>query len=179
MRMQAEKEGDSEERPHVLIVGAGCTGALVAAMIPREAARRGRARPRMSVWEWGRGPAGRMTSFWADVDGERVVADVGAQVISLRDPQRLPEWMEPHVMAADGLGLAATEERDSSWFHFCTPSGLPALQRASLQEAQPDELNFNRRVVELKRGAGLWQAGFAGERGGRRPVGSQEGAVKN
>ena len=108
-----------------------------------------------------------MTSFWADVAGERVVADVGAQVISLRDPQRLPEWMEPHVMAADGLGLSATEEREPSWYHFCAPGGLPSLQRASLQEAH------NRRVVELTGSGGEWQAGFAGERGGRRPVGSQ------
>lgn len=161
----------------MLIVGAGCTGALIAALIPREAARRGRPRPRVSVWEWGRGPAGRMTSFWADVAGERVVADVGAQVISLRDPQRLPEWMEPHVMAADGLGLSATEEREPSWYHFCAPGGLPSLQRASLQEAQPDELCFNRRVVELTGSGGEWQAGFAGERGGRRPVGSQAFSV--
>ena len=89
--MQGGKDGESQAPPHVLIVGAGCTGALLAAMIPREAARRGRARPRVSVWEWGRGPAGRMTSFWADLQGQRVIADVGAQVISLKDPKRLPE----------------------------------------------------------------------------------------
>lgn len=63
----------------VLVVGAGCTGALVAALLPEVARRRGRAAPRVAVWEWGRGPAGRMTSFWSESHGARVVADVGAQ----------------------------------------------------------------------------------------------------
>ena len=66
----------------ILVIGAGCTGALVAALLPLEAQRRGAPKPRVSVWEWGRGPAGRMTSFWTERDGARVVADVGAQAWS-------------------------------------------------------------------------------------------------
>lgn len=58
--------------PRVLVVGAGCTGALTAAFLRREARRRcsseeGKDGLILSVWEWGRGPAGRMSSFWTEI----------------------------------------------------------------------------------------------------------------
>ena len=76
------KGSDGADESDILVIGAGCTGALVAALLPLEAQRRGVPKPRVSVWEWGRGPAGRMTSFWSERDGARVVADVGAQAWS-------------------------------------------------------------------------------------------------
>lgn len=79
---QGSDGADGDEKSDILVIGAGCTGALVAALLPLEAQRRGVPKPRVSVWEWGRGPAGRMTSFWSERDGARVVADVGAQAWS-------------------------------------------------------------------------------------------------
>eukprot|EP00434_Breviolum_minutum_P042946 symbB.v1.2.038250.t1/scaffold5887.1/size22752/2 len=150
----------------ILVVGAGCTGALVAALLPLAARRRQRPKPQVAIWEWGRGPAGRMTSFWTEGNGGRVVADVGAQVISLEDPQRLPRWMQEEVMVAENL--AQNNERNPEWFHFYAPGGLPSLQRASLAEAQPTELHFNRRVMSLKYSEGCWWASYS-EKGRRSP----------
>ena len=79
---KGSKGSDGADESDILVIGAGCTGALVAALLPLEAQRRGVPKPRVSVWEWGRGPAGRMTSFWSERDGARVVADVGAQAWS-------------------------------------------------------------------------------------------------
>eukprot|EP00929_Paragymnodinium_shiwhaense_P041167 TRINITY_DN21393_c0_g1_i3.p1 TRINITY_DN21393_c0_g1~~TRINITY_DN21393_c0_g1_i3.p1 ORF type:complete len:545 (-),score=102.56 TRINITY_DN21393_c0_g1_i3:44-1507(-) len=167
-------DDDDASLPRVLLVGAGCTGALTAALLRRETARR-RVAHRMTVWEWGRGPAGRMSSFWTEVGGERVLADVGAQVISLRDPADLPDWISPIVLEAGSSGLARTDERRHDWRHFHVPAGLSSMQRASLEAAQPDELHFNRRLLELGPGsARRWRVGYAGERGGRRPAGYEE-----
>jgi len=155
-------------------VGAGCTGALTAAFLQRGAVQSGNAH-RLTVWEWGRGPAGRMSSFWTEVGGERVLADVGAQVISLRDGANLPEWIKPFVVDASGSGLAITDERQHTWHHFHAPAGMSSIQRASLEDAQPDELHFNRRLLELTPGSSCrWRAGYSGERGDRRPAGHEE-----
>lgn len=165
--------------PKVLVVGAGCTGALVSALLRQMAAHRPM---HLSVWEWARGPAGRMTSFWANFGedlSQKCLADVGAQVISVRSSERVPPWLKPHIMPANHRGLARTDERVEHWNHFFAPEGLPSLQRRSLEEAQPDELCFNRRVVELvllsDRGVPKrWRASYAGEQGGRRPVGFED-----
>eukprot|EP00438_Fugacium_kawagutii_P029439 Skav210021 [mRNA] locus=scaffold1212:227040:227620:- [translate_table: standard] len=88
-----------------------------------------------------------MTSFWSESHGARVVADVGAQVISLQEPQRLPGWMEEEVMLAENL--SDTSERRKDWYHFYAARGLPSLQRASLAHADLKELHFNRRATGL------------------------------
>lgn len=160
--------------PRILLVGAGCTGALTAALLRRGALETSSAQ-KLVVWEWGRGPAGRMSSFWAEVGGERVLADVGAQVLSLRDAANLPEWIKPLVVDASGSGLATTDERQPGWCHFHAPAGMSSIQRASLDDAQPDELHFNRRLLELMPGTSRrWRAGYSGQRGGRRPAGYDE-----
>jgi predicted NAD/FAD-dependent oxidoreductase len=123
-----------------------------------------------------------MTSFWVTVGedhNEKCLADVGAQVISMRSPARLPSWLKSMALPAQEAGLAQTDERIAEWFHFFAPAGLPALQRRSLEEAQPDELHYNRRVVELvlltDRGfPKRWRASYSGEQGGRRPVGFED-----
>lgn len=160
--------------PRILLVGAGCTGALTAALLRRGLVKTGNAH-RLAVWEWGRGPAGRMSSFWTEVGGERILADVGAQVISLRDGANLPEWVKPFVVDASPLGLATTDERQHTWHHFHAPAGMSSIQRASLDDAQPDELHYNRRLLELMPGSSRrWRAGYSGQRGGRRPAGHEE-----
>ena len=103
-------------------------------------------------------------------NGGRVVA-VGAQVISLEDPQRLPRWMQEDVMVAENLAQN-NDERNPEWFHFYAPGGLPSLQRASLAEAQPTELHFNRRVMNLKYSEGRWWASYS-EKGRRSPRSTQ------
>lgn len=158
---KGSKGSDGADESDILVIGAGCTGALVAALLPLEAQRRGVPKPRVSVWEWGRGPAGRMTSFWSERDGARVVADVDAQVISLQDPSRLPPWMQDEVMVAENL--SDTSERRKDWYHFYAVGGLPSLQRASLTQADVMELHFNRRVMNL-RYEGRWWASYS-ERG--------------
>merc|ERR1712032_1280421 len=84
-------------------------------------------------------------------------------------------WFKEHLLPAESAGLGRTEERCEEWHHFFAPAGLPALQRASLAEAQPEEVHFNRRVIELRAGSSrCWKAGYAGPTGGRRPAGFQE-----
>lgn len=95
------------EASDVLVVGAGCTGALVAALLPEVARRRGRAAPRVAVWEWGRGPAGRMTSFWSESHGARVVADVGAQA---RQECRGARWVVVHKPGMFSEAMTCSEE---------------------------------------------------------------------
>lgn len=175
---QGQHSAGSALPAEVLIIGAGCTGALTAALFRREALRRQPSmRPRVSVWEWGRGPAGRMTSFWAEVDGSKILADVGAQVVSLRDAARLPAWLRPLLRQAEPSVLSSTSERSSDWCHFFAPSGLPSLQHASLQHAEPAEIHFNRRVVEMAPSTAgeqtRWRVGHS-ERSGRRAARYQE-----
>lgn len=166
------------DAPRVLVAGAGCTGALVAAFLRRSATQT----LHLSVWEWARGPAGRMTSFWAHVGddaSEKCLADVGAQVISMQRSELLPPWLRSITIPAQDAGLACTDERIENWSHFFAPEGLPSLQRKSIDEAKPEELHYNRRVVELVlRSAGnggkRWRASYTGEQGGRRPVGYED-----
>ena len=162
--LQNKSADDGRAGSKVLVIGAGCTGSLVAALLQSEAVEQGYEKPRVSVWEWGRGPAGRMTSFWSEEDGEKVVADVGAQVISLRKVECLPGWMKEEVLPAEEL--AETQERATHWHHFYAPGGLPSLQRASLAEAQLEDLQFNRKVMRLDHADGRWWASFT-ERGQR------------
>ena len=68
--------------------------------------------------------------------------------------------------------LAQNDERNPEWFHFYAPGGLPSLQRASLAEAQPTELHFNRRVMNLKYSEGRWWASYS-EKGRRSPRSTQ------
>lgn len=107
----------------------------------------------------------------------RALADVGAQVVSLRQAEQLPSWLRQCLVAAEPLGLGSTAERGGAgWCHFYAPDGLTQMQRCSLDEAQPEELHFNRRVVELTpcgNGASMrWRVGHAGQ--SRRSEGSEE-----
>eukprot|EP00928_Gymnodinium_smaydae_P046135 TRINITY_DN30734_c0_g1_i1.p1 TRINITY_DN30734_c0_g1~~TRINITY_DN30734_c0_g1_i1.p1 ORF type:complete len:454 (+),score=41.67 TRINITY_DN30734_c0_g1_i1:127-1488(+) len=164
-------------QPRVLVVGAGCTGALTAALLRRRCGDK----LSISIWEWGRGPAGRMSSFWSMVgNGQKALADMGAQCISLRRVERLPTWLLPLLSPAEPTGLGNTTERRSSgngmnWFHFHAKDGLPALQHASLAEARPEDLRFESRLVELVsvsvNGRPAWRAGYAPK--GRKATGSE------
>jgi len=71
--------------------------------------------------------------------------------------------------------LAVTDERSKNWHHFFVPGGLPAMQRASLEMAEPEEIHFNRRLVDIGVGwSRSWRAGYSAQTGGRRPVGFEE-----
>jgi len=171
------------QSPRALIIGAGCTGALTAALLRHQWDTRN---PKdkgcslhISVWEWGRGPAGRMSTFWKDINGERVVADVGAQVASLRDDELVPPWLKPHLTPADPKGLGSTTERKiPGWSHFHAPAGLTSLQWASLKEARVDDCRFESRVTEMTQLPGdifpRWRIGFGGSGKSRGPAGSAE-----
>ena len=141
-----------QQKPYrVLIVGAGLTGSLTAALIRR---RWSSDRPlEIHVWERASYPAGR---FGAVATHEGAIADLGAQVLSTVDPNderavgghgvttnvlRLAyndvQRMLDHGLLVEAPAdmLCETEERlnwEGLWRHFWAPQGTSSILRAFL-----------------------------------------------
>lgn len=150
----------------VLVVGCGCSGALVAKYLRDRIAsqaewwdrlpKRDRSSEtrlddyvHLTMWDWARGPAGRMATFQSrSEDGERHVADVGAQVLSVRSSSD-----EEHLRscgALDAIGLASnTCQRPPDATHLWMPGGLSRLRLMQIRDSLPAEVVFNRRVLSL------------------------------
>jgi len=150
----------------VLIVGCGCSGSLVArlfrGLLKRQALSLDRLPKRarnshvrlsdhvtLTMWDWARGPAGRMASFCSTLDNQgKHVADVGAQVLSVRGPVD-EEYLRAYG-AIDAFGLALTTgERPRDATHLWMPGGLSQLLAMQIRDSCPDEIEFNRRVSSI------------------------------
>lgn len=78
----------SSTSPHrVLIVGAGLTGALTAALLRRKFKQQ----IDITIWEKSRGAGGRMSTSRNNADA-RAMADIGAQYISAT-----PQYTKSHA----------------------------------------------------------------------------------
>ncbi|CAK8990387.1 Pentatricopeptide repeat-containing protein At2g31400 [Durusdinium trenchii] len=160
-RSRCEEPSDSEpptqRPPRVVVVGAGLTGCLTAALL-----RRSLPQLELQVWERATYPSGR---FGAGLAFEGHWLDLGAQVLSLievdsghpnagADGHNLQSsdlcsaWEEVQKMVSQSFlhrvpddMLAATEERmkyTGLWAHFWCHQGFGALQRRYLAEARAE-----------------------------------------
>ncbi|CAJ1422087.1 unnamed protein product [Effrenium voratum] len=151
------EERPPRQKPRVVVVGAGLTGCLTAALLRRSASNRNL---EIEVWERATYPSGRFGAGFAFQDHW---ADMGAQVLSvvevdsghpnagadghgLQTEALRCAWREVQALQARGELVRApdemlgdTEERmkyEGLWAHFWAPLGFAALLRRYLAEAQ-------------------------------------------
>lgn len=134
----------------VLVVGAGITGALTAALLRRECAN-----IHISVWEKARGPGGRMTSSRSPKYADSTV-DLGLQYITVT-----PELLNKYSIIYNGLissgilqpvqGFIEGERRsDPGTKNFACPKGFSTLVKYFLAQAEPIETRYGARVTNIK-----------------------------
>lgn len=146
---------------HVLIVGAGCTGACAAVQVRKALGNT----VSIDVWEKARGAGGRMTTTRQDVGDETVRADVGAQYLSVdtSDPVSM-ELIDLLVKSdvvreVDANLLSSTPERPrgGSWKHFAgIEGGVNSALKALLEEARATP-HYERRVASVDLQGGKWK----------------------
>ncbi|CAE8614408.1 unnamed protein product [Polarella glacialis] len=166
--------GSSQPRHvDVLVVGGGCSGGLAASLLREGFDRRGAdgsSTMSLHVWEWARGPAGRMSTFWwEDEEGRRHVADLGAQVFSTPDAGEAEQLRQLGAVDATGLALT-TPERPPHWTHLWAPGGMTELLRRRLEVARADDVAFGRRVTGIWLDGGCWHVEARGDSGGNGRV---------
>ncbi|EDO37145.1 predicted protein [Nematostella vectensis] len=118
----------------VLIVGAGLTGSLTAALLRRQCQSID-----LTVWEKSRGAGGRMTTARSP-DGCSGRADTGAQYISAK-----PQYFTDHnsfykeLLATSTLvpftGVIDGEVKQDGVKHFVAPNGTSAIAKYFLQQS--------------------------------------------
>jgi len=156
----------------VLVIGCGCSGSLFAKRFRDQLRREAEAwenfpqkvrslQPKLednvclTMWDWARGPAGRMATFHSSLNGGQV-ADVGAQVLSVRSCS--DEELLRDCGAVDAFGLASsTGQRPLDATHLWMPKGLTRLLLMQLRDALPDDVVFNRRVLSVMQSKGHWE----------------------
>lgn len=146
---------------HVLVVGAGATGASASLRLRKKMGKE----VSIQVWEKARGPGGRMSTNRQDISGCNVRADMGAQYLSLdcedRQAVEVADMLVEAGVCADvpsNLLASTAERRGAGWRHLAGVSGgvNDALKRM-LEEAGAD-VQTERRVASLDSQQGGWRA---------------------
>ncbi|XP_076024011.1 renalase [Genypterus blacodes] len=139
----------------VLIVGAGPTGSLCAALLRREK----KDAVKITVWDKARGAGGRMSTY-RPPDPSCHSADLGAQYVSVS-----PSYAQSHssvyaelqscgvLRPLDAL-IQGSQHRDSR--DFVCPQGMSAISRHYLSQAGAD-LCFENHVTALYRSGASWE----------------------
>ncbi|XP_015276109.1 PREDICTED: renalase-like [Gekko japonicus] len=141
----------------VLIVGAGLTGSLCAALLRRALPQRPL---QIVVWEKARGAGGRMSTSRSAHD-PRCTADLGAQYIT-----REPEYAKKHQSFYEELlnhgvlkpltatieGMAIKEGVEN----FVTPQGISSIVKHYLNESDA-EILFEHHVTQICLKDGKWE----------------------
>ncbi|XP_048362066.1 renalase isoform X2 [Sphaerodactylus townsendi] len=141
----------------VLIVGAGLTGGLVAALLRRALPRRPL---QIVVWDKARGAGGRMSTSRSNHD-PKCTADLGAQYITQE-----PEYAKKHQSFYEELlshgvlkpvtaiieGMAVKEGVKN----FVTPQGISSIVKHYLNNSGA-EIFFEHRVTEICLKDGKWE----------------------
>jgi predicted NAD/FAD-dependent oxidoreductase len=140
-------DGHSDTLADILIIGGGMAG-LGAPTTLAEAGQRS------IVIDKGRGPGGRMAARRADLAGESVSFDHGAQYFTARDPA-----FREVVAAWEAAGVAARwpAAGDEAWV------GTPGMNAPIRAMAQPLDVGWGVRAEALSRTAAGWSVA-AGER---------------
>ncbi|XP_042313743.1 renalase isoform X2 [Sceloporus undulatus] len=145
----------------VLIVGAGLTGSLCAALLRRELPRPHLAH--LEVWEKARGAGGRMaTSRRGGASNADSTADLGAQYVT-RGPdsaRRHPSFYED--LLAHGIlkpltavleGMVVKEGAEN----FVTPQGTSSIVKHYLKESAGADIFYDRQVTHIYLRDGKWE----------------------
>ncbi|XP_053244605.1 renalase isoform X1 [Podarcis raffonei] len=134
----------------VLIVGAGLTGSLCAALLRRELPQR---LLRIVLWDKARGAGGRMATSRSTQD-PKCTADLGAQYVT-----RMPEYAKKHQgfyedllthgvlrpLTAPVEGMQMKEGAEN----FVTPEGISSIVKHYLKESAGADVFYNRHVTQI------------------------------
>ncbi|XP_020656951.3 renalase isoform X1 [Pogona vitticeps] len=141
----------------VLIVGAGLTGSLCAALLRRELPQR---LSRIVLWDKARGAGGRMATSRGAQD-PKCTADLGAQYVT-RGPehaeahQRFYEdllshgVLKPLTVPVDGMMMKEGAE------NFVTPQGISSIVKHYLKESGAD-IFYDHHVTQIYLKNGKWE----------------------
>ena len=125
----------------ILIIGGGMAGLSAATALAA-------AGQRITVLDKGRGPGGRMAARRAEIAGEQVGFDHGAQYFTARDPA-----FRAVVAAWEQAGVAAhwPAAGEEAWV------GTPAMNACVKHMASGLDMRWNMRAERLRRDGALWR----------------------
>ncbi|XP_058044249.1 renalase isoform X3 [Ahaetulla prasina] len=144
----------------ILIVGAGPTGSLCAALLRAEFPQR---LLRVVVWDKAQGAGGRMSTSRSTRD-PKCTADLGAQYIT-----RTPDYAKAHQSFYEDLlshgvlkpltapvkGMVVKEGVDN----FVTPQGSSSIVKHYLNKAADTDVFYNHHVTQICLKDGKWEVG--------------------
>ncbi|XP_026575714.1 renalase isoform X1 [Pseudonaja textilis] len=144
----------------ILIVGAGLTGSLCAALLRAEFPQR---LLRVVVWDKAQGAGGRMSTSRSDRD-PKCTADLGGQYIT-----RTPDNAKAHQSFYEDLlshgvlkpltvpvkGMVVKEGADN----FVTPQGSSSIAKHYLNKAADADVFYNHHVTQICLKDGKWEVG--------------------
>ncbi len=134
----------------IVIVGGGMAGLSCAAAL----AAAGKA---VRVFDKGRGPGGRMAARRAQIAGEMVSFDHGAQYFTARDPafcETVKAWRQSGVVAR--WSGADSSKGDAAWVGLPGMNGPIRAMADSLRQSG-GEILWGQRVEQITRDGGVWQ----------------------
>ena len=126
---------------NIAIIGAGMAGLTCGARLSD-------AGHNVRLFDKGRGPGGRMSARRAEVDGETVHFDHGAQYFTARDPRfgrQLAAWEKAHVVAPWPAA------KEGAWV------GTPAMNAPIKAMASAANVQFGARVEAIERAGDGWR----------------------
>lgn len=131
----------------ILIIGAGMAGLSCATALTE-------AGYKVRVLDKGRGPGGRMAARRAEISGETVSFDHGAQYFTARDPAFLQT-----VAAWDAQGVVARWDAagDDAWV------GVPGMNGPIKAMAEALNVEWGVRATRVIRDAGIWRIETEGQ----------------
>ncbi|KAM6442647.1 renalase isoform 3-T3 [Liasis olivaceus] len=146
----------------ILIVGAGLTGSLCAALLRAEFPQ---GRLGVVVWDKAQGAGGRMTTSRSAHD-PKCTADLGAQYIT-----RMPDIAKEHQsfyedLLAHGVlkpltapieGMMVKEGAEN----FVTPQGISSIVKHYLNKAADADVFYNHHVTQICLKDGKWEVGIS------------------
>nr|XP_060624756.1 renalase isoform X1 [Anolis sagrei ordinatus] len=141
----------------VLIVGAGLTGSLCAALLRAEFPPERLSR--IALWDKARGAGGRMATSRRDRD-PRCTADLGAQYLTLgADPKHRSFYedllthgiLKPMTALVEGMVMKKGTE------NFVTPQGISSIVKYYLKKSAGADIFYDHQVTQLYLRDGKWE----------------------
>ncbi|XP_062833552.1 renalase isoform X2 [Anolis carolinensis] len=139
----------------VLIVGAGLTGSVCAALLRAEFPPERLSR--IALWDKARGAGGRMATSRGERD-PRCTADLGAQYLTLGDPKHRSFYedllthgiLKPLTALVEGMVMKKGTE------NFVTPQGISSIVKHYLKKSGAD-IFYDHQVTQLYLRDGKWE----------------------
>ncbi|XP_062833553.1 renalase isoform X3 [Anolis carolinensis] len=140
----------------VLIVGAGLTGSVCAALLRAEFPPERLSR--IALWDKARGAGGRMATSRGERD-PRCTADLGAQYLTLGDPKHRSFYedllthgiLKPLTALVEGMVMKKGTE------NFVTPQGISSIVKHYLKKSAGADIFYDHQVTQLYLRDGKWE----------------------